>query len=372
VAAANLSGRVGAVVDLGGGVRLRGYYARGFRAPTATNLGTLGLTGSGYEVGSAELAAALVGTTGAFVGTTGGADARSSGAQVQPLRPEISDNVDAGLSWETGRIRAEFAGFWMERRDVLAKRALILPLGSTGLLLGDQPVVAQDPSGVVYVPIVQNPVLVRANAGAVRFRGWEHQVRWQIASNWLLSTSGSTVFAADRETGGAPDISAGMPAPNLTVALRYLEGRGRFWAEAVADGYGRQDRISSVGLTDRRVGAERSREGIARYFRNGAVAQGLVEPGSDGVLRTADDRLRFTGETLAQVQQRLLGTAASAPLYDALPGYLLLHVRAGWRLTERQTLQFGLENLTDRNYRGMAWGIDGRGRSLQLQWQTRF
>lgn len=365
--AANLSGRIGAVVALGGGVRLRGYYARGFRAPTATNLGTLGLTGSGYEVGSAELAG-----TGAFVGTTGGADARSTGSPVRTLRPELSDNLDAGLSWESGPIRAEFTGFWMERREVLAKRALILPPGSTGLLLGDQPVIAQDPSGVVYVPIVQNPVLVRANAGAARFRGWEHQVRWQFARTWFLASSGTSVFAADRETGLAPDISAGMPAPNLAVALRFLEARGRLWVEAVADGYGRQNRLSSVGLTDRRVGADRSREGISRYFRNGAIAQGLVDAGQDGVFRTTDDRLRVTGETLAQVQRRLLGDAASAPLYNALPGYLLLHVRAGWRLGERQTLQFGLENLTDRNYRGMAWGIDGRGRNLQLQWQTRF
>jgi outer membrane receptor protein involved in Fe transport len=365
--ASNLSGRVGAVVAVGGGVRLRSYYARGFRAPTATNLGTLGLTGSGYEVGSAELAGA-----GAMVGTTAGPDALSSGAAVQTLRPEISDNLDAGLSWESGRMRADFTGFWMERRDVLAKRALILPPGSTGLLLGDQPVMAQDPSGVVYVPIVQNPVLVRANAGAVRFRGWEHQVRWQIARNWFLSSIGSAVYATDRETGLAPDISAGMPAANLTLGLRYLEAGGRFWAEAVADGYGRQDRLSSAGLTDRRVGAERSRGGIARYFRNGAVVQGLVETGTDGAPGTNDDRLRFTGETLAQVQQRVLGVAESAPLYDALPGYLLLHVRAGWRVGERQTLQFGLENLTDRNYRGMAWGIDGRGRSLQVQWQARF
>lgn len=365
--ATNLSGRFGAVMPLGAGFRLRSYYARGFRAPTATNLGTLGLTGSGYEVGSTELAG-----LGAFVGSSAGSDARSTGMPVQTLRPEISDNVDAGLIWERASVRMDFTGFWMDRRDVLAKRALILPPASLGMMLGDQPVIAQDPSGVVYVPLVPNPVLVRANAGAVRFRGWEHSVRWQPSPSWQFSSQGSYVYAADRETGAAPDISAGMPPPNLAFSVRYLEPRRRFWVEAVADGYARQDRLSSAGLADRRVGAERSRSAIARYFANGAIAKGLVEAGPDGRLRTADDRLRFTGETLAQIQTRVLGSASSAPLYRALPGYVLLHVRAGWQLGEKQTLHFGLENLADRNYRGMAWGIDGRGRSALLQWQTRF
>ncbi|MDZ7638017.1 MAG: TonB-dependent receptor [Bryobacterales bacterium] len=365
--ARNLSGRVGAVLGLVGGLRLRGYYARGFRAPTVTNLGTLGLTGNGYEVGSAEL-----GGLGAVVGSSAGEDAASTGSRVEQLRPEISDNLDAGISWEGTRLRFDFTGFWIERRDVLAKRALILPQGAEGLMLGDQPVSRQDASGIVFVPLVPNPVLVRTNAGAARFRGLEQSLRLQIGRRWILSNSASYVHAADRESGLAPDIGAGVPAPNLVTALRYLAPGGRFWLEAAADGNLRQGRISSVGLADRRVGAVRSRSSIARYFANGAVAQGLVSTGADGRLGTVDDMLLPSGETLSQVQMRVLGSTESAPLYPAIPGFLLLHLRTGWRVGEASTLLAGIENLADRNYRGMAWGIDGRGRSAVVQWQTRF
>ena len=61
-------------------------------------------------------------------------------------------------------------------------------------------------------------------------------------------------------------------------------------------------------------GASRSRSSIASFFTNGARARGLVGPGADGVAGNADDVLLATGETLAQVQARVLGPSGASTL----------------------------------------------------------
>jgi hemoglobin/transferrin/lactoferrin receptor protein len=89
-------------------------------------------------------------------------------------------------------------------------------------------------------------------------------------------------------------------------------------------------------------------------------------------LGTADDLLAPTGETLTQVQNRVLGTAAGAPLYRYIPGFLILSVRAGVRFAERHELILDLENITDKNYRGISWGMDAPGRSFGFRHNYRF
>jgi outer membrane receptor for ferric coprogen and ferric-rhodotorulic acid len=74
------------------------------------------------------------------------------------------------------------------------------------------------------------------------------------------------------------------------------------------------------------------------------------------VAGTADDILTVTGETLAQVQARVLGTATSAPMFTSVHGYTTASVRAGVRLGKRHEMMVELENLTDQNYRGIARG----------------
>ena len=61
------SGRIGAVVNVGRGFDLAAKYARGFRAPNTTDLGIIGLVGTGFEV-DATTAAGL----GGLIGTTAG------------------------------------------------------------------------------------------------------------------------------------------------------------------------------------------------------------------------------------------------------------------------------------------------------------
>ena len=56
-------------------------------------------------------------------------------------------------------------------------------------------------------------------------------------------------------------------------------------------------------------------------------------PGPDGTFGNADDTLIETGETLAQIQDRVLGVGVnSAPLYTAVKAYMIFGVRFGLRM----------------------------------------
>jgi hypothetical protein len=72
------------------------------------------------------------------------------------------------------------------------------------------------------------------------------------------------------------------------------------------------------------------------------------------------------------VQARVLGTASSAPLYTSVAGYTTIGVRGGFRFGGRSELLIDFENMTDQNYRGIAWGIDAPGMNLSIMWRTRF
>ena len=120
--------------------------------------------------------------------------------------------------------------------------------------------------------------------------------------------------------------------------------------------------IVSGDLSDARIGGSRSRSSIAGFFNGTATDLGLVRNGI----------LVETGETLAQVQNRLLGTASTTHLFMDGPGFIAFHLRAGWRMTEGFELSAIGENLTDRNYRIYGSGLDSPGANLQLRVRFRF
>jgi hemoglobin/transferrin/lactoferrin receptor protein len=133
-----------------------------------------------------------------------------------------------------------------------------------------------------------------------------------------------------------------------------------------------QDRLSTLDLDDRRTGAGRSRTSIRTFFLNGATARGWVGAGGDGSLGTADDVLFLTGETVTQIQDRVLGVGvASAPLFREVGGFVTVGLRGGVRVGQHEFL-VDFENLTDKNYRGVSWGVDAPGRSVSLRYLTRF
>jgi outer membrane receptor protein involved in Fe transport len=360
--------RAGAVVTPAEGLNLSANFSRGFRAPHMTDLGTLGLTGAGFEVAAPDLAG-----LNATVGSTAGADAVSTGLRVRQLKPETSLGYEVGLRYHHARFSADFTFFVNDLYDVITKQALILPPGAVGTILGGEPIVAQNPNGVVFVGVSTSPVLVRTNFDRARLYGFEHTATWQITPRWLVRSVLTYIHAADRRTGDPPNLEGGTPAPDGYLKLLYTPGSGRFWIEPYLHGALRQARLSSLDLEDRRTGATRSVASISSFFLHGATVRGLVASGPDAMFGTADDVLLATGETLAQILARVLGPGlAPAPLFRHVPAYFTLGLRGGVRVGEQQDVVLDFSNITDRNYRGISWGLEAPGRSLAVRYTARF
>lgn len=358
---ADLSGRIGAALTFAPGATLTGNYSRGFRAPNITALGSVGLVGVGFQVSASELRGRH-----AFIGTTADATAQTSGVAVSPLRSEYTNGYDVGVNVQRGPVRASFGAFWMDYRNTIARQTLILPPGAVGTQLGSQTITQQDANGAVYVPLSTSPVLVQVNFGGSQVRGVEAELKVRFTERWSAGANYTFVRAED-DAGAPPNTEGGtLPPQTLNVSVRFSPTR-KFWIEAYGTAAGRQDRLSTLALSDRRTGAARSRTQIQNFFRRGATVRGLVEAGPDGVLGTADDRLRATGETLAQVQQRVLGTANSAPLFRELPGYGYFGIRGGVHLDERTAVMLDFENINDKNYRNASWGLPAPGRALAVR-----
>ncbi len=364
----DLSFRAGAVVFPLEGLSVAANLGRGFRAPHMTDLGTLGLTGSGFEVAAPDVAG-----LGATVGSTADSSAVSLGRPVIQVKPEHNLTYEAALRYQNRRLQTNFSFFVNDLSDTITKQALILPLGAVGTLLGAQPVIAQNANGVVFVAVSPNPVLLRANFGDVRLRGFEHSLRLELAPAWSVETVFTAVRAWDKSSRLPPNIEGGTPPADAYFKLRYAPAKWRLWLEPYVHVAGRQTRLSTLDLEDRRTGATRTRGSIASFFAHGATVLGLVEAGPDTTFGTADDVLAPTGETLAEVQDRVLGLGVdSAPLFTAVPGYLTVNLRGGFSLRERHDFLFEFENLGDRNYRGISWGMNGAGRSFSFRYLTRF
>ncbi|MBL8178019.1 MAG: TonB-dependent receptor [Bryobacterales bacterium] len=352
------SGRFGGVLHPWQAITVYSTYSRGFRAPNVTDLGTLGLQGNGvYEAAVADLAG-----RGATIGDRADDRAVSTGFAVERLRPEYTDNVDYGVRVRHRRMEADFGGFWMRLSNTIVSQTLLLPQGAVGQALGEQSITGQLPSGAVFVAAATGPVLVRANFSGARMRGFEHSLRVRLTEAWSISENLTSIRAEDVRTGLPPDIEPGVPPVTVNPALAYRPSQGRLWVELHASFAGRMDRLSSLALSDRRIGNPRSRANIQAFFNNGARTRGLV---SNGILMA-------TGETLAAVQTRVLGTQNSAPQYHAIPGYGIVGLRGGVRLSARTDVFADFSNVTDKNYRGIGWGIDGAGRGAMVRLRHRF
>jgi hemoglobin/transferrin/lactoferrin receptor protein len=323
-----------------------------------TDLGTLGLQGNGFY----EASPGAVFGRGGMVGDRADAQAQSIGRPVAPLRPETSDNIEAGLTWNSPRLRIDLAGFRIWLGNSIVSQTLLLPAGAVGQPLGDQIIIGQLPSGAVYVPVSPNPVLVRANYGGVRLDGVEHELRWRWNRAWAWRHNFTWIEARHRATGRPPDLEPGIPPPAFHAALLWSPPDRSWWVEPYLTIADEQRRLSSLALADRRIGATRSRANIATFFNNGAAARGWV----------ANGRLLATGESLAEVQQRVLGPANSAPLFSRIPGYAVVGLRGGWTLRARHQFLVDLSNLTDRNWRGIGWGVDAPGFGVSLRYRVLF
>jgi outer membrane receptor for ferrienterochelin and colicin len=359
--------RVGAVAPITNDWTLQTSFSRGYRAPSMTDLGTLGLTGSGFEVAAPDVAG-LNGT----VGDSAAAGAVSSGQPVEQVTSETSLNFDASARYNTDRVRAEVGFFVNNIHDNIQKQSLILPPGAVGTVIGGQPIVAQGATGTVFVSLSTNPVLVRDNFDNARIWGIEHRGDYVVAKNWRVGTIFTYLRAEDTTTGLPPNIEGGTPPPEGWLTVMYTTGDKRFWVQPYLHAAAEQTHLSSLDQGDRRTGASRSRTNIRNFFLNGATARGWVSPGADGTMGTADDLLTTTGETLAQVQDRVLGVGVnSAVLFPAVQAYTVLGIRGGMRFGRHEILAV-IDNLTDENYRGISWGLDAPGIGFEVRFIARF
>jgi hemoglobin/transferrin/lactoferrin receptor protein len=370
------SGRIGAVVRATDELRFAFNYSRGFRYPSMTDLGTLGLTGDGFEVD--HLTAGGLGGT---IGSTGGAGALNTGIPVSQQESEFSNNYDFSVRYNRRRFDTSFTVFRLDIVNAITKQALILPQGAVGEFLGSDEIINQLPNGVVFVAASATPVLIRANFTAAKLWGVEYEMRANLTDRLTLRGNYTYVRAEDKATGVPPNIEGGTPPPTGFISLRH--NWSRFWLEGYTTLASRQDRLSSGDLADRRTGAPRSRAQIQNYFRRGACVNGVTTPGNTGC-GSAGGILIPTGETLLQVQNRLLPIGAVingvtvvdnntvVPLYTYLPGYGLANVRGGFTINEYSSVFVSFENIFDQRYRNPSWGIDGTGRSLNAQLRIRF
>jgi outer membrane receptor protein involved in Fe transport len=341
--------------------------SRGYRTPHMTDLGTLGLTGSGFEVAAPDVA----GRDG-FVGTTADENAVSSGRPVEQVGPETSLQYEGTLAYRRTRWRADFTAFVNTIDGNIQKQTLILPQGAVGTTLGGQPIIAQNANGAVFVSVSTAPVLVRANFDHARVWGIEHTGQFTLADPLSLHTVFTYLRAKDTGTDLPPNIEGGTPAPEAYILPRWQRPGSKWWVEPYVHAVWEQTHLSSLDLGDRRTGASRSRASIQSFFRNGARARGWIGAGPDGMFGNADDVLLATGETLTQIQDRVLGVGMnSSSLYTAVPGYVTLGVRLGIK-QGRHELTVHAENLGDKNYRGISWGVDAPGRGISARYSLKF
>jgi hemoglobin/transferrin/lactoferrin receptor protein len=364
------SGRIGGVVRVTGGFDIAAKYTRGFRAPNTTDLGILGLVGTGFEVNTATAIA-----RGGSISTTG--------IPVTPLEPEFSDSFDLSFRYTSRRFGAELTGFTTKLNDVYFDLPLALPAGATGTFLGSDQILSQNAAGFVFVAAAPTtPVLVRVNFDDARLNGVEFNGRAGVTDQWSANANFTYIRGYSLLNGLPPEIEGGIPPATAFVSLRY-QPRSRFYIEGYSTMAGRQNRLSSLDLADRRTGAARSQANIQNFFRRGACVRGLttIPVGGCG---NAGGILIPTGETLAQVQNRLLPIGATingvrvvdnntlVPLFPHLPGYGLVGVRGSIKFAEGSELFVDFENIFDKSYRGISWGIDGAGRGLTLRYRYEF
>jgi outer membrane receptor protein involved in Fe transport len=362
----SLTARLGATIAPRPAWLVTGSISTGYRAPHMTDLGTLGLTGSGFEVAAPDVA----GLNG-FVGSTADVNAVSTGRPVEQVGAERSVHVEFGTRLRTQRVRAGIGWFANTIDGNIQKQTLILPPGAVGTSLGGQPITSQNEKGAVFVPLSANPVLVRANFDHVRIWGIESDGGVTITPEVSAGWSYTYMTAEDTGTRLPPNIEGGTPAPGGTIWVRLMPKSSRWWVQPYAVVAGDQSRLSTLDASDRRTGASRTRGQIQNFFRRGARVRGWINPGPDAVFGNADDTLIQTGETLAQIQDRVLGVGVnSSPLWTAVPSYTLVGVRVGLRFGIH-TITVDGENLSDQSYRGISWGMDGTGRGVSVRYSVK-
>ncbi len=277
----------------------------------------------------------------------------STGVPVTQLGPEQGYAFEGGVKVRTRRVAGSLVLFDLELRDAIARRTAIFPPGLVGTSVAGYTIVAQDAEGRAYVSVDPRPIQTRVNVERGRIQGFEGDLQVRLGRTWI---GNANVSAANGRDGDDVYLRR-MPPLMANVRLKWEPSVHPVWVEAVVTAAATQDRLSPGDLSDARIGARRRGADIASFFNGTATDLGLVQAG----------RLVETGETLAQVQARVLGGADASYLFTSTPGFVVFGLRGGWRFSSRLDTTVILDNLTDRNYRWHGSGIDAPGFSLSAK-----
>lgn len=328
--------------------------SRGFRAANAFDFGAIGLNGgAGFEI-SPHRAVEL----GALRGTTDGATATSTGQAVGDLTPERTMGYEGGVRWRSSRVSLSVTAFDMEFHDAIERRTLIFPSSIMGLNLSGYTVIRQDDNGRGYVQGEGRPIVTRVNVSRSRVAGYEAEAHARLSHAIRVRGWASMARGTELETNTPRRrMPPGMGGASLT-----WQPAGRWWVEGNMSAATKQNRFSDADIGDARIGASRTPAAIAAFFNGTAADRGLV---SGGVLLA-------TGETVAQVQTRVLGTSPLLPMFTETPGFVVFGVRGGARFGSHFDLTLIGENLGDTNYRIHGSGVDEPGINVMARLRARF
>lgn len=352
---------------------VHGLVGRGFRAPNLNDLGALGLNDLGYEVPASSTIGA-----GALIGASDGEGVLSTGRAVTALESEQLMNYELGLALDWDRLDVRVQGFDAELQSPIVRRTLLFPVSALPSALAGLPVTpiaqtaAQAEQSVASVATAADSRAVKAfvNEGRARYYGIDAIARYRFAARWSLEANYSYLVGHDLDP---TRPVRRLPPQQGAMSVRYQPGGVLSWIEASALVSGAQDRWSGGDVTDERIGAARRRSDITDFFRGGRIAP-YIHAGSDGLVGTADDVFGPTGETLAQIRDRVLPIGATingvrvvddstrVPVYTKTPGFVVINLKAGLAITRHLNATVALTNLLDRNYRVHGSGVDAPGR----------
>ena len=339
-------------------VNITGNVSRGFRAPNVNDFAATGLSGLGFEI-SPDEGVRLGGSTGALDSARRLTDVRLLG----PIKAEQLYSYELAVRFLGRKFSSAVSAFDSEISNLIERRTLLLPQGSVGQLVGGQPIIRQDATGAVFTSLSSSAVFVRTNALKVRLRGIEGSLAMKLRNDLTVNANMFYVHGKDLRTGLPPNLENGVPPATGFAGVKWERAGSPVWIELYSNFAAPQRRFSDNDISQARIGGIRTREEIAGFFNGGAIARGLVRNGI----------LLATGETLAQVQLRVLGPGLLPnQLFHKNPGFALLNVRGGFRMGERSSVTVILENILDKNYRTMGSGIDGPGTNAAVRYSFSF
>lgn len=328
---------------------------RGFRAANASDLGAVGVSGGG----GFEISPATARELTAMIGTTDGADAVATSKRVTALAPESVYAFEGGLRYSQSRVTASATLFDLELHDAIQRRALIFDRPVVGLTISGREIVRQDAAGRAYIAIDPRPIFTRVNSSRARIRGIDLDGSVRVGARWQARAYFSMANGRDLASG---TYLRRMNPPMGGATIAWQRAPQGLRLEGVMTFARTQARLTSGDLSDARIGGRRTAATIATYFNGTAVDLGLVR---NGVLLA-------TGETLGEVQSRVLGGASASTPYSTAPGFIAFGARALYPLGKTVDVMVIGENLTDRNYRLIGSGVDAPGVNAAIKLRFRF